>query len=192
MDYIALKTAVAIGIISTIYFIAKKKKIKKDLSMLNSDNPDVIEQNKKNTEFIAKIIKGNFFEIKPPVQTKYIKAFDDWQITQGKIFREASSAQRKIFNEYMKKGHKYGFKGKVKEAPPDDSYQLVMGNCFTEPFPSIHDMDTWALNNLIVQFMVLEIIEPFKSENYHIHLKMHFTNHDMVQAIMMVDLYKKK
>ncbi len=169
-----------------IYFFIKKIKSPK-----NSQNKtDKKQQNKINTQFVKKIIR-NSFELSLVKRLEYIKAFSKWQITQGELFKNASKAQIKVFFEFVKKHKPYGFKGVYSNEKPSSDYELVMADCFTEPFPSSHDGDDWNRDVLIFMLMIFEVIEPFKSEDYYFHEKKRFVNHKMVQAIIMVDLYKK-
>lgn len=169
-----------------IYFFIKKVKNPKN----SKNKTDKKQQNKINTRFVKKIIR-NSLELPLVKRLEYIKAFDKWQITQGELFENASKAQRKVFFEFVKKHKPYGFKGTYSPKKPGPDYELVMADCFTEPFTSSHDGDDWNRDVLIVMLMIFEVIKPFKSEDYYFHEKEHFVNHNMVQAIIVVDLYKK-
>lgn len=184
-----LKIIVLIVAGAVIYFVfIKKVKSPKDLQ--NEIDEKVAKKNKLNTQAIAKIIHGNNIELPLEKRLECIQAFDKWQITQGELFKKASVAQRKVFFDFTKKHEPYGFKGVYSIEKPGPGYELVMADCFTEPFPSTHE-DDWNRDILIVMLMIFEVIKPFKSSEYYFHEKEYFVNHNMVQAIIMVDLYKK-
>lgn len=176
------------GIVFYFVFI-KKAKSPKDIQ--DEIDKKIAKQNKLNTQAIAKIVHGSNIELPLEKRLEYIQAFDKWQITQGELFKNASEAQRKTFFEFMKKHEPYGFKGVYSSEKPGPGYELVMADCFTEPFPPHYDMDDWNRDILIVMLMIFEVIKPFKSSEYYFHEKEYFVNHNMVQAIIMVDLYKK-
>lgn len=190
----------AIFISSTIgYFIFIK--IRENQKRLNAssakENEERIKkQNKKNTEFIAKIIEGHYIEILAPERIKYINAFDKWQITKFNLLKNATKSQKKVFFDLgdrdpnKKLQGQYKFLGEYSQEAPKGVFTLVMENCFTEPFPSTHDMDDFRRHQLVSMLMALEVIQKGKSIGYYIHEKKHFVNHDMVQAIIVIDLYK--
>ncbi|MGI9118026.1 MAG: hypothetical protein ACR2IQ_00550 [Minisyncoccia bacterium] len=147
------------------------------------------KQNKINVQYITKIINGNYEKIPKSEQVLYINAFSKWQEKCNKLFSDASSLQKKTVSKNLKKWYHVDYKGICSSKQPDQSYKIVLENCFTEPFPSTHDMDDFFLDRLTSELTVLGVIDPKRSENYYVHVKKHFVNHDMVRAIMTVDIY---
>ena len=98
---------------------------------------------------------------------------------------------KKMTTPLQKRGKNLDFKGVYSSEKPGPEYELVLANCFTEPFPSTHDMDDWHIDNLTSMLINFDVIKSFKSSDYYFHQKEHFVNHDIMQAIIMVDLYKK-
>jgi hypothetical protein len=74
---------------------------------------------------------------------------------------------------------------------PSIKVEIFMEDVFTEPFPSTHDMDTWALVTQISDIFILKGIDMKESGNYIIYIKNHFVNHIMVQGIIHFDIFKK-
>jgi hypothetical protein len=66
-----------------------------------------------------------------------------------------------------------------------------MEDIFTEPFPSTHDMDDWAMCCLFGDLMTLSGISKEHAKKYYMHKKYHFVNHSICLGIMCFSLYKK-
>lgn len=122
---------------------------------------------------------------------QYRQALYEWHLMKNMLFKNASTAQFKAFRRFLKTHQNLDFKGVYSHEKPGSEYRLVLANCFTEPFPSTHDMDDWHIDNLISMLMNFGIIEKSKSKDYYFHEKVHIVNHDIVEAIIMVDLYKR-
>lgn len=68
-------------------------------------------------------------------------------------------------------------------------WQLFIKNGFTEPFPSLHDMDDWAIKTQLTDIFILNGITPKESEKFVFHKKRHYVNHNMMKGIIQFDLY---
>lgn len=152
------------------------------------------KQDAQNRECIARIIAGHYKSVLPQVAEASNKAFGEWQALQKNMFRTASKDRLKLRSKYIKDRKFFEFEPVIKyEAPKEDASHnqtIFIGNVFTEPFPSLHDMDDWALGTQITDIMVLNGITPEESKKFYVHIKNHFVNHKMVHGIIQFDLYK--
>lgn len=166
------------------------------IDSINKENQkqeqEIQEQNQKNVEYVAKIINGSYNELSEEQQSMYINAFDKWQKYCKEIFAKATTSQKNKIVYNLNNWEHLNFKGVYSSKEPEANYELFLENCFTEPFPSTHDMDDFFRRRVVSELTVLNVIESKNSENYYAHIKAHFVNHSMVKAIMVLDIYRKK
>ncbi len=74
----------------------------------------------------------------------------------------------------------------------DDKNATVLKDCFTNIFPSTHDMDDWALGTRLTEIFVLKGLDSRFANGSVVYIKNHFVNHDMVRGIINFDLYIPK
>lgn len=183
-----LPVILLIALVVSLLIIARKRK-NKSLS-----TPEEEKQDAKNRECIDQIIDGNYKQILPDEAEASKKAFEKWQAFQKKMFRDAPKEKLKLRSKYIDENKFREFDPDFTDVPSKDDLPqglvLFIQDAFTEPFPSTHDMDDWALSTQIADVMLLNGITPEESQKFCVHIKNHFVNHDMVCGIIQFDLYK--
>ncbi len=145
------------------------------------------------TESFTKLISDNYKPLDRTYRQVYVQAFKKWQSAYSKIFENAKLAQQKKLSWHMSNSEFSDFRGNYEyNACSSDGYELILENCFTDFFPSIHDMDDFSIKAILTELMVLKEINPEQSADYYVHEKMHFVNHNMMLGVIMFDLYRKK
>ena len=145
------------------------------------------------TKSFAKLVSNNNKSLDLTDQEFYIQAFKKWQYTNSEIFENAKIEQHKRLAWHMDKTEFSDFKGAYEyKKRSEPGYELVIENCFTDFFPPVHDMDDFSILAVLTELMILKEINPKQSEDYYVHEKMHFVNHEMMLGIIMFDLYRKK
>ncbi len=192
-----LATSIVITlIIMAIYMYHKKKRVEQKLLQL-----EFLVQEKINRDIVAQIIDGKNSVISlEQVQAK--QDFAKWQAFEKNMCLNATAKHKKLRAEYVKQDNYHVFKPRISNNAPGpglafpdgdvlgEPMKLFIGNAFTDPFPSTHDMDDWALATSITDIMILHDISVEQSVNYYVHLKNHFVNHDIVHGIIQFDIYK--
>lgn len=182
---IALVAVVIAGILS-------KNKIQ-NVDVLK--NTKRLEQNKKNVEFVYSLLEGNHTEIMAPDRLRFIKYYSEWQELENKMSDGASPEIIKKINEFIKKRTRHEFyflEATMSDNLPEGGKELILKDVFTEPFPSLHDMDDWALCEKATIVLTLKGVTLKDSKNYFIHKTHYFVNHSIVRGIIMFDVYKIK
>lgn len=134
------------------------------------------------------LISGDVSEIKEKIA--------EWLKFQETIFDQASwwTMLRRCW--YMKRNRYQAFDPFFSNDPPErslgSSSEIFIKDAFTDPFPSTHDLDDWALSMKIADIFILKGITPKSSSDYFIHIKNQFVNHRMVRGIIQFDVYHVK
>lgn len=185
MTILILVTAGCIGAVILLFtFLKNKRKYFKPL-----DEEEISVRN----ESFNKLISDNYEPVDFTDRLAFIETFKKWQSAHSKNFEKATIAQREKLSWHMDNSEFSEFKGIYDgKTGPSDEYELVIESCFTDFFPSVHDMDDFAIGALLTEIMVLKNITPEQSANYYVHEKKHFVNHEMMLGIIMLDLYRKK
>lgn len=185
-----------IALVSVVIFaIFSKKKNKKNDLCAESDNRKNKrkELNKKNVEFVGSIIKGHHTPMSAEKQNYFKILYAEWQELENKMSDEASPETIKKIKEFFKKGTRHEFyflKAKIYSNLPDGGKELILKDVFTDPFPSLHDMDDWAICEKSTIVLTLKNVSVEDSKNYFIYIKQHFVNHNITTGIIMFDVYK--
>lgn len=191
-DGIMLILGCIITIIAVIIAGILLKNKTQNIDLLEKNNKRS-EQNKKNVEFIFGLLEGNYLEIMAPDRLRFTKSYSEWQELENKMSDEASPETIKKINQLMKKRSRhdfYFFQAGISNNLPEGEKELILKDVFTEPFPSLHDMDDWAICEKATVVLTLKRINFEESKKYFIHIKQHFVNHNLVAGIMMFDVYK--
>lgn len=192
------------GLVATIKSLLgfsdeKKPQGKYGKGVTSDGEPIVTEaeklQDEKNCAHVAKIFEGSALPRTGPSPENLNHLFKAWQMTQKKMFRAANkdaiAARNKMIgeNRYNDLFNKVSFS----DTPPgtDSSWKPFVMDAFTEPFPSTHDMDYWAMGTQTADILLLHGVGIVNAPNYYFHKKGHYVNHNMVQGIILFDLYKK-
>ena len=203
MAYIII--AIAFVIVFGILFRRKQ-----EVAYLSFENlvvtslPEIFAEDKNRNEeersFVAEIINGHYdHAISNRIKNKSITRFRKWQEKKQCMFKNATAQQLALRNNYIQnKSRVNGFKHQyVQQSPCLPSYkrpegwQLFFKDGFTEPFPTSPDMDDWGVGILLIDFFALHNISIEDSAKYVFHEKRHYVNHNLKQAIIQFDLYKK-
>jgi hypothetical protein len=134
------------------------------------------------------ILDGNYEPVEDRVRAE--ADYSDWLIRQDSIFRRATKEMFHLRKELMAEGKWYSLRAEISHERPSGKVQVVIGNAFTEFFPSTHDLDTWAICTKATDLLVLTGKTVETSREYYIHIKNHFANHKMVMGIMQFDVYR--
>ncbi|MCC7436320.1 hypothetical protein IT402_00365 [Candidatus Nomurabacteria bacterium] len=187
-------TVIAILIIAI--FVISYFKNKSYKNQINKKRRD--KQNQKNIRHVSEIILGSYLKISGKKRRKSIRAFARWQTKENNLWDNASKDQNDLIIDYMLgKEDKFSFTPIIEQENPckkskgyPDGYELFIKNAFTDPFPSLHDMPEWAISNKLSEIFIVYNISPEDSSRYLFHLKNHYANHKMTQAIIQFDLWK--
>lgn len=203
---VCILTVVIVAIVTAKLILKKRQKGNSEIANRAND-PKVIEQNIKNADFVCKIIRGTE-GVSEKVKINAIVWFPLWQNTQNELFGDAPKDRLKLRNKLIKENKLDQFSAYYSDHAPDESvvnpdnnvvmspelarepFTLFMGDVFTEPFPSLHDMDTWAMKTQFADICILKGLDTHK-DDYFIHKKHHFVNHSMVRGIIQFDIYKR-
>ncbi len=168
-----------------IYFSLKKKKRR------NAYSVGFIEHDHKEQHiaFVLGILKVGYTGNK-------VKELEDlyrgWLAKLTDIREKASIAAK---NTYLKlvDTNDYRLEGKIMYDEPEtiEGYTVVK-DCFSEPFPSLHDMDDWALGIKFTELSTLLAMTEEQKKASILYIKKHFVNHKMTRAIFNFDLYVPK
>lgn len=181
--------AAALAFFFIFYYNGFAKKPKNETP--NDPESKRLAQNKLNTKSVLTIIKGDVSNQGDPMLSHYEVAFDKWQETQFSMVNHASHSAKELFFNLERGNDPYVCHAKYSEEKPDNDYVLFMENCFTEPFPSTHDMDDHAVNQFIWQILLLKGIDEESSRDLYFFQKAYFVNHKIVQAIIVIDIYER-
>ncbi len=187
-----------------IFYLTKKRNEKNRIekviqSPLSEISDEEKIQNRKNIQFIRDLIYGNYLYVSKKKKNKSIRAFEKWKQKEKFLFEIADSKKIRLRNKYINNEisenlflqHEIVSVSPCKETHGrPNGWQLFLKNGFTEPFPSLHDMDDWAIANKITDIFILNGFEPEDSKNFVFHIKKHYVNHEMTFAIIQFDLYK--
>lgn len=189
---------IIIFVLALIIFFTNRKRISNIFSRYVEYRKEKTfqRQKAKNWKIVRKIVLGSMTETEKSKKVffdkKYRNLFFIWQDKLKEIFDNKSERQ-KVLNSYASRNKIFNFKGIYSNTEkPKDDYEIVLENCFSDSFPSLHDMDNWARKNAITLLMIMLEISPSESKNYYFHEKRYFVNHGIVTAIFIFDLYKRK
>lgn len=199
--YIGLLCLVVATGLGALYL--KKKKAKALKALIKKVSSDASEneraQSKMNIEFIYTLIKGHRgSHVSSSARNKSINQFGKWQEKISFLFRIATPEMIALRNNYIEGKLKLNaFKFTSVQKSPclagkkrPEGWQLFCKDGFTDPFPSFHDMDDWAVATKLADFFIVNGITPKESEKFVFHKKRHYVNHEMAQGIIQFDLYK--
>ncbi len=153
--------------------------------------PDFI-QDVKNRAHIHEILEGNVIPLDETFIQKTLDLFLTWQTTQRTLLRSMNPVALKELGALHRAGtteYTPSVTDTITDMP--HGYELFMADVFTEPFPSTHDMDDWHMTMLINDICMTKNIFPEVSKDFLFLIKNKFVNHEMVQAIFHVDVYRK-
>lgn len=164
----------------------------------NNSNQFFEKQKAENYKIVSGIIDTAWVLPKPESDAEILIAkenakdlFLKWQDKLKGIY-DNNVKQEKVLNDFIDENKFFKFKGiYTNQEKPKEGYEIVLENCFSDSFPSLHDMDDWARDKIITVLMVMLNVSVGDSKKYYFHEKQYFVNHDKVQAIFIVDLYKK-
>ncbi len=166
-------------------------KNKKDTPAASSDDLSVQQQDKKNRDFVVQIIEGNYQPLSAAIKKEAKEKFVIWQQAQKRMFQEVPQGRISKLNALIEQRNWHNFQPIYSDLLPTAvNKEIFLADAFTEPFPSTHDMESWALGTQITDIFCLNDISYEASKNYVVHTKHHFANHSMVQAIIWFDIYK--
>lgn len=150
-------------------------------------------QDAKNRAFVAKIFQGIAIPPTGPNPGQLNTLFEMWQMTQKKMFRHADKKRITIRNKMIAENRHHEFKLVYCDNPPpaDTGWKPFLMDAFTEPFPSTHDMDDWAMSTQAADILILHGVGITNAPNYYFHKKGHYVNHRLAQGIILFDLYQK-
>lgn len=202
MEYLLI-VLIPVILYGVFYLIKKrneKNRIEKVIQTpLSEISPEEKEQDEKNVRFIKDLIYGNYLPVSKKKKNKSIKAFKKWAQKEKFLFSIADSEKLKLRKKYVNNDlsknvflqHEITHISPCKETHGrPKGWQLFLKNGFTEPFPSTHDMDDWAIATKITDIFILNSIAPEESKKFVLHIKKHYVNHKMTYAIMQFDLYR--
>lgn len=189
---------VIIAVSLVIYFIKKHKAKVASQRETYYISPEEREQDIKNCSVISKIIQGHHTPVSSHDHKKFVGFFEQWLLRQKYLFRDATPQMIKELNNRRKDIDVYSYSCEISDIDPriqnggklPRGYEVILENAFTEPFPSFHDMDDWAITTQLTDIFILMNISNTEARSYAFYLKKHFTNHKMRHAIIMFDLYK--
>lgn len=141
------------------------------------------------------IIDGNCLPVSGDV-SEIKEKLAEWLEFQDQIFNQAS--WWKLFKRnWCVRHNKYqSFDPFISNDPPEHSVgscsEIFLKDVFTNPFPSLHDMDDWALSTKLADIFILKGVTRKASSNFFVHVKNHFVNHRMVRGVIQFDVYRFK
>jgi hypothetical protein len=158
-----------------------------------------MEQDAKNRVFVYNIIDAPTNSQDKETKDESKKAFIEWQKTQKMMkmmFRKASAERLKLRSEYISKSKANAFSFIYSDELPSlsshgDPLHIFLKNCFTEPFPSTHDMDDFAMSTQAADIFLLNGISEEEAKSYYFRKKQHYVNHQMIHGIIQFDVYKR-
>lgn len=194
MDYVLIIIVVVMAL-GVLYFYYKfsPKKASMSLSLIDINE---VDQDAINCEFVNKIIDGHHSSISKKDKLAVKTAFEKWQQEQKRLFRNATAEMKALREKYCSENKVHIFYFTYTPIDPrvdsvlPKNLTLFMENVFTEPFPSTHDMDDWAISTQLNDIFILQGITPEESKQFLVHEKNHFVNHKMTRAIIQLDIYK--
>ena len=184
--------SVVVTIIAVLVGIRTYLKNKKDEKRKLESKQKIEENNQKHLKNVQTIIENGY---NPDKTGTVIHLYTKWcteifPAIQGNAKKKDVPRLRKLKDE--NKPYEYFPKSLVYEDPkiPASKEVIVMKDCFTSTFPSLHDMADWALGCKLTELFVLQGYYPGgRVLSSVVHVKNHFVNHSMIQGIIQFDLY---
>lgn len=158
----------------------------------------ITEIQRNNHEFIKKLVDGSdrWKLSSPHTKDDIVKMFFEWKEKEKNILTQVSFLLKiKIFFcRFLSSNHSYS---RFQWFSSDDMKsrehnEVFLENVFTEPYPSGHDTAGWALSIKMADIFTWKGISVEESKNYFINIDEFFVNHDMVQGIILFNIYKLK
>jgi hypothetical protein len=153
------------------------------------------EHQLKHFELVQALLKGDVHSRKESKQ-EALAVYPQWVAMYTEIGKNATKKDHESLGKLKAKNSYFDYwPGAFVYKQPsaiDDKNATVLKDCFTNIFPSTHDMDDWALGTRLTEIFVLKGLDRGFPQASVVYIKNHFVNHDMVRGIIHFDLYIPK
>jgi len=146
---------------------------------------------KKQTKFFKRFLEGNYETLENHTKQDLIESFQKWLNRWHEICNQSTSEQKQALSQKRSNSDWYSFTADFGEEIPSHDWVLVESAVFTGFFPSLNEMDTWALCTRITDLVILLGLHDQENE-FYVHMREHLVNHQMVTGVILFDLYIKK